>query len=116
VPVHADIPHQEVIFLDETDPISSPMKAKGVAELGICGVARRRQRDLQRDRRARARLSDHARQAAAHSSPSPENILPAVESRPAAVHCCCPMLRRCGRKERCNVLGETVLKKLTALK
>jgi xanthine dehydrogenase YagR molybdenum-binding subunit len=39
VPVHADIPHQEVIFLDEVDPISSPMKAKGVAELGICGVA-----------------------------------------------------------------------------
>ena len=39
VPVHADIPHQEVIFLDETDPASSPMKAKGVAELGICGVA-----------------------------------------------------------------------------
>ncbi|MFP0198582.1 aldehyde oxidoreductase molybdenum-binding subunit PaoC [Pseudomonas sp. PHC1] len=39
VPVHADIPHQEVIFLDETDPISSPMKAKGVGELGICGVS-----------------------------------------------------------------------------
>lgn len=39
VPVHADIPRQEVIFLDETDPISSPMKAKGVGELGICGVA-----------------------------------------------------------------------------
>jgi xanthine dehydrogenase YagR molybdenum-binding subunit len=39
VPVHADIPHQEVVFLDETDPISSPMKAKGVGELGICGVA-----------------------------------------------------------------------------
>ena len=38
VPVHADIPHQEVVFLDETDPISSPMKAKGVGELGICGV------------------------------------------------------------------------------
>jgi xanthine dehydrogenase YagR molybdenum-binding subunit len=38
VPVHADIPHQEVIFIDETDPISSPMKAKGVGELGICGV------------------------------------------------------------------------------
>jgi xanthine dehydrogenase YagR molybdenum-binding subunit len=38
VPVHADVPHQEVIFLDETDPISSPMKAKGVGELGICGV------------------------------------------------------------------------------
>jgi xanthine dehydrogenase YagR molybdenum-binding subunit len=39
VPVHGDLPHQEVIFLDETDPISSPMKAKGVGELGICGVA-----------------------------------------------------------------------------
>ena len=39
VPVHADIPHQDVIFLDETDPVSSPMKAKGVGELGICGVA-----------------------------------------------------------------------------
>ncbi|MEN3977155.1 aldehyde oxidoreductase molybdenum-binding subunit PaoC [Emcibacter sp. SYSU 3D8] len=38
VPVHADIPHQEVVFLGETDPISSPMKAKGVGELGICGV------------------------------------------------------------------------------
>ncbi len=38
VPVHADIPHQEVVFLDETDPMSSPMKAKGVGELGICGV------------------------------------------------------------------------------
>ncbi|HEY3754773.1 MAG TPA: aldehyde oxidoreductase molybdenum-binding subunit PaoC [Opitutaceae bacterium] len=39
VPVHADIPHLEAYFLDETDPTSSPMKAKGVAELGICGVA-----------------------------------------------------------------------------
>jgi xanthine dehydrogenase YagR molybdenum-binding subunit len=39
VAVHADIPHQEVIFLDEVDPISSPMKAKGIGELGLCGVA-----------------------------------------------------------------------------
>ena len=38
VPVHADIPHLDVIFLDETDPISSPMKAKGIGELGITGV------------------------------------------------------------------------------
>lgn len=38
VPVNADIPHQETIFLDEVDPTSSPMKAKGVGELGICGV------------------------------------------------------------------------------
>lgn len=39
VPVHADIPSQEVIFLDDTDPVSSPMKAKGVGELGLCGVS-----------------------------------------------------------------------------
>jgi xanthine dehydrogenase YagR molybdenum-binding subunit len=39
VPVHADIPHHDMILLDETDPMSSPMKAKGVAELGIRGVA-----------------------------------------------------------------------------
>jgi xanthine dehydrogenase YagR molybdenum-binding subunit len=39
VPVHADIPHQDVIFLDDPDPMSSPMKAKGVGELGLCGVA-----------------------------------------------------------------------------
>jgi xanthine dehydrogenase YagR molybdenum-binding subunit len=38
VPVHADIPHQEVIFLDDLDNKSSPMKAKGVGELGLCGV------------------------------------------------------------------------------
>ncbi|WP_203310340.1 aldehyde oxidoreductase molybdenum-binding subunit PaoC [Sphingomonas beigongshangi] len=38
VPVHADIPHQEVVFLEEADPMSSPMKAKGVGELGLCGV------------------------------------------------------------------------------
>jgi xanthine dehydrogenase YagR molybdenum-binding subunit len=39
VPVHADIPHQDVIFLDEVDSTSSPMKAKGVGELGLCGVS-----------------------------------------------------------------------------
>ena len=38
VPVHADIPHQEVIFLDFPDAKSSPMKAKGVGELGLCGA------------------------------------------------------------------------------
>ncbi|WP_419816558.1 molybdopterin cofactor-binding domain-containing protein [Glacieibacterium sp.] len=39
VPVHADIAHQEVIFIDEVDPTMSPLKAKGVGELGISGVA-----------------------------------------------------------------------------
>jgi len=38
VPVHADIPEQEVIFLDEVDPTVGPLKAKGVGELGICGT------------------------------------------------------------------------------
>ena len=97
VPVHADIPHQEVIFLDETDPISSPMKAKGVGELGICGVGcGRRQRDLQRHRRARARLSDHARQAprpAAGSGMSRyanrKSVVPVSASSPALLPPCC---------------------------
>ena len=38
VPVHADIQEQEVIFVAELDDKSSPMKAKGVGELGICGA------------------------------------------------------------------------------
>ena len=39
VPVHGDIPHQEVVFLDYPDNKSSPMKAKGIGEIGLCGVA-----------------------------------------------------------------------------
>ena len=39
VPVHADIAHQEVVFLDEADEMANPMKAKGIGELGISGVA-----------------------------------------------------------------------------
>jgi len=38
VPVHADIPEQDVYFVPELDDKSSPMKAKGVGELGICGA------------------------------------------------------------------------------
>lgn len=38
VPVHADTPHQDVIFLDEVDPTAGPLKAKGIGELGISGV------------------------------------------------------------------------------
>ena len=37
VPVHADIPQQDVIFLDTLDDKISPLQAKGVGELGICG-------------------------------------------------------------------------------
>ena len=39
VPVHADIPHLEAHFIDEVDPTMSPVKAKGVGELGLTGVA-----------------------------------------------------------------------------
>ncbi|CAN5658875.1 xanthine dehydrogenase family protein molybdopterin-binding subunit [soil metagenome] len=39
VPVHADVPLQDVFFMDEVDEKSSPMKAKGVGELGLCGSA-----------------------------------------------------------------------------
>ena len=38
VPVHADIPDLEVLFVASEDDKSSPMKARGVGELGICGV------------------------------------------------------------------------------
>ena len=39
VAVHADIPNQQVIFLDTLDGVATPLKAKGVGELGLCGAA-----------------------------------------------------------------------------
>jgi len=39
VPVHADVPHLDVVFLDEVDATMTPLKAKGVGELGISGAA-----------------------------------------------------------------------------
>ncbi|WP_423066104.1 molybdopterin cofactor-binding domain-containing protein [Devosia sp. CN2-171] len=39
VPVHADMGEMEVIFVGEADPTSSAMKAKGIGELGLCGVS-----------------------------------------------------------------------------
>jgi xanthine dehydrogenase YagR molybdenum-binding subunit len=38
VPVHADIPDIDAIFLPERDTKSNPLKSKGVGELGICGA------------------------------------------------------------------------------
>ena len=38
VPVHADIPEIDAIFLPELDPVSNPLKSKGIGELGICGA------------------------------------------------------------------------------
>jgi xanthine dehydrogenase YagR molybdenum-binding subunit len=39
VPVHADIPDIDAIFLPELDDQSNPLKSKGIGELGICGAA-----------------------------------------------------------------------------
>lgn len=39
VAVHADIPAQEVMVPDTLDPVSTPLKAKGVGALGLCRVA-----------------------------------------------------------------------------
>jgi xanthine dehydrogenase YagR molybdenum-binding subunit len=38
VPVHADIPDIEVVFLPEVDDKANPLKIKGVGELGISGA------------------------------------------------------------------------------
>jgi xanthine dehydrogenase YagR molybdenum-binding subunit len=38
VPVHADVPEIEAIFVAELDDESNPLKSKGVGELGICGA------------------------------------------------------------------------------
>ncbi|MFC0199182.1 xanthine dehydrogenase family protein molybdopterin-binding subunit [Paracoccus rhizosphaerae] len=39
VPVHRDIPEMEVLLIEERDAAASPLQAKGVGELGICGAA-----------------------------------------------------------------------------
>jgi xanthine dehydrogenase YagR molybdenum-binding subunit len=39
VPVNADVPQIEVIFVDEHDPHVNPLGAKGIGEIGITGVA-----------------------------------------------------------------------------
>ncbi|OYV33377.1 MAG: xanthine dehydrogenase [Rhodospirillales bacterium 20-64-7] len=39
VPVHADVPDIEAIYLPELDDKANPLKAKGVGELGISGAA-----------------------------------------------------------------------------
>jgi xanthine dehydrogenase YagR molybdenum-binding subunit len=38
VPVHADVPPIEAIFLPELDDKSNPLKSKGIGELGISGA------------------------------------------------------------------------------
>lgn len=38
VPVNADVPQLEVVFLQERDIHSNPLHAKGIGEVGICGA------------------------------------------------------------------------------
>lgn len=39
VPVHRDVPDLEVLLIEERDAAASPIQAKGVGELGLCGGA-----------------------------------------------------------------------------
>ncbi|WP_100259696.1 xanthine dehydrogenase family protein molybdopterin-binding subunit [Qipengyuania seohaensis] len=39
VPVHRDVPDLEVVLVEERDPAASPIQAKGIGELGMCGGA-----------------------------------------------------------------------------
>jgi xanthine dehydrogenase YagR molybdenum-binding subunit len=39
VPVHADVPHIDVVFIDKKDPIINPIGAKGLGEIAIIGFA-----------------------------------------------------------------------------
>ena len=39
VPVNLDVPQIEVVLLEERDEWASPIQAKGIGELGICGAA-----------------------------------------------------------------------------
>lgn len=39
VPVHADMPEIEVLFVEEHDTVVNPLGVKGVGEIGLVGVA-----------------------------------------------------------------------------
>ena len=39
VPVNRDVPELDVIMVEERDPAASPIQAKGIGELGMCGGA-----------------------------------------------------------------------------
>ncbi|RDC59179.1 Xanthine dehydrogenase [Alteripontixanthobacter maritimus] len=39
VPVHRDVPHMDVLLVEERDAHGSPIQAKGAGELGLCGGA-----------------------------------------------------------------------------
>jgi xanthine dehydrogenase YagR molybdenum-binding subunit len=37
VPVHADVPAIDAVYLDEVDDLAGPLKTKGIGMIGICG-------------------------------------------------------------------------------
>jgi xanthine dehydrogenase YagR molybdenum-binding subunit len=39
VPVHADVPDVEVLFVNKPDPVLNPMGAKGMGEIALIGFA-----------------------------------------------------------------------------
>jgi xanthine dehydrogenase YagR molybdenum-binding subunit len=39
VPVHADIPNIEVVFVNKKDPYTNPMGSKGLGEISLIGMA-----------------------------------------------------------------------------
>jgi xanthine dehydrogenase YagR molybdenum-binding subunit len=39
VPVSADVPRIDAVWIDEVDPHINPMGAKGIGEIGIVGMA-----------------------------------------------------------------------------
>lgn len=39
LPVNLDVPHLDVVLVEERDPAGSPLQSKGIGELGICGAA-----------------------------------------------------------------------------
>ena len=39
VPVNRDVPELDVVLVEERDPAASPIQAKGIGELGMCGGA-----------------------------------------------------------------------------
>lgn len=39
VPVNADVPHIEAVFIDKPDPYTNPMGSKGIGEISLVGIA-----------------------------------------------------------------------------
>ena len=77
VPVHADVLNVDAIFLPELDAESNPLKSKGDRRTGhLRGRRIDRQRDLQRLRRARPRLSDNPGQVDFRTTDAGMKVLP----------------------------------------